>query len=189
MFISVIWESVFVGFYCVFIYLLVVGFFSYTPFRIENAQSWPAFRPIKRPLMGVSNEKRCKKINLPPEVVLFLTGFIKHFMGWILQIHKLYCNYGTACINKRGDVYKTGTEIYIIPESILEGFLFVVVGLLIFGVLHCFFSPLHIKNMKMCYQWVGLDMVGIFLIGVFFHLLAEWLGIHSLFCKYRCLIH
>lgn len=94
-------------------------------------------------------------------ILLFVTGFFKHFLGYFFGIHSYYCKTGCRS-NKYKDVKIDILEI--IGQSILEGLLFLFLGNLI-----------HI------------DYLGIFTIGVALHLVFEVCGIHKFFCKQYCL--
>jgi hypothetical protein len=78
---------------------------------------------------------------------LFSLGFIKHFWGYLTGLHELYCN-------------GPRNSVYILPESILEGVIFVL-GFNLFRI--------NTRN--------------VFLFGVGIHLLFEWSGIHKMFCN------
>jgi ascorbate-specific PTS system EIIC-type component UlaA len=103
--------------------------------------------------------------------VLFLTGFMKHFLGNILQLHTYYCNYGDSCIENRQLNQQSNTTITIlIAESILEGIMFVIIGSM--------FNNIN-RNITEIQQ--------IFLIGILLHNLAEIIGVHKFFCNNRCI--
>jgi hypothetical protein len=96
-------------------------------------------------------------------LLLFILGFIKHIMGYYLGLHKLYCNYGFACNTFELKTINT-SFIQIFIESILEGFVFYLIGSLFF------------EN----------KLINIFCIGIFLHLISETFGLHTFFCK-RCI--
>jgi len=112
--------------------------------------------------------------NQNPLLLFFILGFVKHFLGDFIQLHTFFCNYGYACtyyFGKDNILHRISDrkEIVIIIESILEGFLFMLfcgIAILAFGK-----------------KWVRY---WIFFIGFFIHYLFEKIGIHRLFCKYRC---
>jgi hypothetical protein len=88
---------------------------------------------------------------------LFMTGVLKHFVGYWIGIQDAYCR------------QYTGLPYAPIPSSmelLLEGFAFVLIG----GRL----QPV-IKN-----PWIIA-----FGIGVVIHLAAEWTGVHAWFLR-RC---
>lgn len=93
-------------------------------------------------------------------LLLFITGFIKHFLGHYVRIQEYYCNtIVTHCKAKVG--------IELILESILEGIAFVIIGLLL---------NLFIED------WYIL----MFLLGFLLHIITEFTGFHTYFCNYRC---
>ena len=91
---------------------------------------------------------------------LFLLGFIKRLLGYFLQLHTYYCNYGYACQQKHNEIncktkYKRKenyTELFV--ECLGEGCLFLLLGLFIispFGVKYIgniTFTPFCIFNAK-----------------------------------------
>jgi len=95
-------------------------------------------------------------------VFLFVLGFIKHFISYLLNIHTYYCKYGNAC--KKYNLNEKKKD-HILVESIGEGILFIIVGQLIF------------------YMNKELAM---FLIGFSLHFLFEIFGLHDVFCLTRC---
>jgi hypothetical protein len=104
-------------------------------------------------------------------LLFFLTGFIKHLFGYLLNIHTLYCNYGYACSNK--DKNKDNNKIaiysnYLWIESIVEGLLYLLIGLLIT-------------------KFISNKLIIVFIIGILLHLIFEKLKIHNIFCKTRCI--
>ena len=107
-----------------------------------------------------------------PILLFFALGFTKHFIGDFVQLHTFYCNYGYACsyyFGKNNILHRISErrEVIILIESILEGIIFTILSLLVF----LFFNK----------KWYWF-----FIIGFLIHLSFEKLGIHSLFCKYRC---
>jgi hypothetical protein len=129
----IIYESLFVGLYCLFIYIMFSNF----------------------------------NLNLNKHCFLFLFGFLKHYLSYYFGIHDYYCNNGYAC-NKCSRNKKISDIEYLLFDSILEGFLFVIVGSYI---LNCFTNK----------------YLAFFVIGVFLHLFAELFYIHKFFCKNRCI--
>ena len=119
---------------------------------------------------------------------LCVVGFFKHFMGYFLHIHDYYCN---VC-NKANRITKNNvllTNVYayayvsnsslleLIFESCLEGTLFILLGM--FAISAIGVSILNKNNNKN--KWIFL-----FLIGFSLHYISDFVGIHDLFCKYRC---
>ena len=94
----------------------------------------------------------------------FILGFLKHFLAYFLYLHHYYCKYGYACKNKKQNV----NTKYLISDSIYEGILFIIIGYIL--------MPLF-KN----------KYIGIFLIGIFIHFIAEITRIHLYYCNTRCL--
>ena len=107
-----------------------------------------------------------------------MTGFLKHFLGYYLGLQSYYCNHGNACLrvleygkqeeerNKRKT--KRVEAFDIILESVFEGFLYVLLGVL--------FSKVIKKSEILCCFFVGFIL----------HILFEMLRIHEYFCKTRC---
>lgn len=110
---------------------------------------------------------------------LFILGFLKHLSGDLLQIDTYYCNKGDACSNNKENNNKNNKKIRIsdrsniilLIECIGEGIFFY-----LFGFLFYFISSYFINH----------KIITTFLIGFCLHILFEIVGIHSLFCKYRC---
>lgn len=118
-------------------------------------------------------------------IKIFMVGFIKHLLGYILNIHTYYCNNGQACLKyqkqldnrdlnnlntnanaPRKKVAKISVASLFV-ESVFEGCLFVFFNL--------FLLKLKIKH----------NYVRIFLLGVMLHIIFELLQLHLYFCK-RC---
>ena len=91
-------------------------------------------------------------------MLFFLTGFLKHFLGRFIGIHSLYCKMHKLEINKINFVT-------LLEESILEGFLYLIAGNIIFK-----------------YFNVG----SFFIIGFILHIVFEMLGIHRSFLQNTC---
>ncbi len=96
-------------------------------------------------------------------LLLFVVGFLKHFLGYYLKIQDYYC---ASCV--KGSKSYTTKQI-LFGESILEGGLFIIVGLLL---------KVFIEN-----RWIL-----IFLLGFLLHIIAEFVGVHKYYCKNRCVI-
>jgi hypothetical protein len=109
-----------------------------------------------------------KIIKVEINLLIFLTGFAKHFLGMFLQIHTYYCNYGYACKKQSTGLLSSKYTHMLLVECILEGIVFV----LFYNVIK------RIYNLKTIYI--------IFIIGILLHILAEKLKIHSSFCEKRC---
>jgi hypothetical protein len=95
--------------------------------------------------------------------LLFVVGFLKHFLGYYLKIQDYYCG---SCV--KGSKSHTTKQI-LLGESILEGGVFIIIGFLL-GV------------------FIGNRVVLMFLVGFLLHMIAEFVGLHKYFCKNRCLI-
>ena len=96
-------------------------------------------------------------------LLLFVVGFLKHFLGYYLKIQDYYCN---SCV--KGSKSQVSTRNLII-ESILEGGVFIILGLLL---------KVFIES-----RWILM-----FLLGFLLHMIAEFTGVHKYFCKNRCVI-
>lgn len=95
-------------------------------------------------------------------ILLFLTGFIKHFGSYYFGLQTYYCktklNFNYIAISSN-----------IIIESILEGFIFIYFGLLLTKI---------ITN----------NYILIFILGFIIHIIADIYGVHELFLKLNCKI-
>jgi hypothetical protein len=102
-------------------------------------------------------------------ILLFVLGFFKHFLGYEAGLHGVFCKFGHAC--QRVENAKIKTASLDLPrltiESIAEGFAFVCIGYL--------FSLLT-KDRLLC----------VFFIGVILHIAAEIIGLHKKVC-HRCI--
>ena len=96
-------------------------------------------------------------------LLLFVVGFLKHFLGYYLKIQDYYCG---ICV--KGSKSYTTKQI-LLGESILEGGVFIILGLLL---------KVFIEN-----RWILM-----FLLGFLLHIIAEFVGVHKYFCKNRCVI-
>jgi hypothetical protein len=106
-----------------------------------------------------------RKILREPFLIIFFTGFAKHFFGYFSGLHTYYCNEGHA-----GSKKKYSTKFAEIPtenlvgQSIFEGAAFLLLnGLLI--------------------ESINNSIIRIFLVGVSLHIGAEFSGIHRHFCE------
>ena len=97
---------------------------------------------------------------------LFVTGFIKHYAGYYIGIHNWYCNNGYAC-KKQEKTNKVSSNKELTKDSILEGLLFLLVGIAI---------KQFIKNNIYMY----------FVIGCSLHIIFELLNIHKYYCIHYC---
>jgi len=117
-----------------------------------------------------------EKIVFDKYILLFTTGFFKHFLGWGLGLHTYYCQHGDACRKyiSGPDTVRYFSNKYIPKklqiwvESIIEGVLFILVGI--------FFNKLIQTN----------KYNTIFMIGFALHVLFELFGFHDYFCRESC---
>ena len=96
-------------------------------------------------------------------LLLFVVGFLKHFLGYYLKIQDYYC--ATCVKNSKSIVSRR--DLFL--ESILEGGVFIILGFLL-GV--------FIEN----------RVVLMFLLGFLLHIFSEFAGVHKYFCKNRCVV-
>lgn len=103
------------------------------------------------------------------DILLFTTGFCKHFFGYLLGIHRWYCNNGNACAR----LYPAFTYIveykYLLKDSLYEGCIFFLIGNIIK-------YSLNIENNYVIY----------FVLGCVLHIIAEKSKMHKFFCNRRC---
>jgi membrane protein insertase Oxa1/YidC/SpoIIIJ len=127
-------------------------------------------------------------------ILLFTTGFLKHLLGNILQIHDYYCNHGSACSflqlreNQTESPIKyisQNTTAMLILECIIEGIIFVILYNMI---LYIFNQQLAKQSQQSANKQSQTrnNMTIVFLIGFILHVLSEKTGIHTYFCKTRC---
>jgi hypothetical protein len=110
----------------------------------------------------------------------FILGFLKHFLGGVLQLHTYYCNYGDACSSSKDipSVRKYGPiDELLFVDSLLEGIIFVVIG---------FFSYRFLLSSSRNYP-LKIHWIWIFMVGFSLHIIFEGLGRHHWFCKNRCM--
>ena len=96
-------------------------------------------------------------------LLLFVVGFLKHFLGYYLKIQDYYCN---SCVKNSKSIVSR-RDLFL--ESILEGGVFIILGFLL-GV--------FIEN----------RVVLMFLLGFLLHIFSEFAGVHKYFCKNRCVV-
>jgi hypothetical protein len=104
---------------------------------------------------------------------MFIIGYIKHALGYLLGLQTLYCNLGYQCrkIHKNDvKIKKWKAKPPTFFENILEGIAFVIIGI----ILKKYFS---INNIFLI----------TFLTGILLHLIAEIIGLHTFFCKNYCM--
>jgi len=109
----------------------------------------------------------------------FILGFLKHFLGGVLQLHTYYCNYGDACSSSNVNSRKYGPiDEVLFLDSLFEGILLVCIGYFSYR----FLLPSS-RNNSSKIHWIW-----IFTVGFSLHILFEYLEIHHWFCKNRCSI-
>ena len=104
-------------------------------------------------------------------ILLFILGFLKHFLSYYIGIQTFYCNHGYACKKlSHNDTKYVATNTTLFIESLLEGLWFLTAGAIVFKL---------VGKLK--------PFIVIFLIGFFTHLLSEKMEIHKYFCKHNCI--
>jgi hypothetical protein len=159
----VMFESIFVALYSVFIYYLFIYFKLLTH--------------------NINNNKNIVYI-------LFIVGFFKHFIGFYSGLHTYYCNNGYACLSVNKNI--NNDNIYIskytnlfmlILESITEGYLFCLFGFFLLFIIETIFIIFHKKKRFS----INIMYFIIFLIGLLLYLIFEISGLHHLFCIKKCI--
>jgi hypothetical protein len=119
-------------------------------------------------------------INKNINMILFIVGFFKHYLGHYLHLHTYYCNNGYACKSNNNSNLSSITgnlsiisNLDIFTESFFEGIAFIFIGKFI----HTFLVTYLKTNNK---------FLLFFLIGFTLHMLSEILHIHTFFCNNRC---
>ena len=99
--------------------------------------------------------------------LLFVIGFMKHYLGYWLSLHTYYCNYGNACknVNKKYTFYSASNNI--IFNSLQESILFLLLGTLLT-------------------TFIQSKIVLYFFIGFILHMCFELLHLHEQFCIEKC---
>jgi hypothetical protein len=129
-------------------------------------------------------------------IMLFTTGFFKHLLGNLLQIHDYYCNNGSACsflqLRENQPIPQTESHIkyisqnktaMLIIECIMEGIIFVILYNMILYILN---QQLAKQGQQSTNKQTRNNMTIVFLIGLIMHVLSEKTGVHTYFCKTRC---
>jgi hypothetical protein len=106
--------------------------------------------------------------------LIFITGFFKHFIGWISGLQHMYCaskNHENISLHrKKRYLFNTHDFITLVVSKIIESFgegvLFVGLFLIIRSL-----TLIHNNYLIVC------------IIGAFLHLLFDFIGIHRMFCK------
>ena len=107
---------------------------------------------------------------------LFVLGFFKHALGYLLGIQNVYCRYGYACKNikpqkkKKDKNINANTNAYLdkTVESVFEGIAFVFFGNLVSATL------------------TTNKTIVVFTTGCLLYILSEIVGLHTYFCE-RCI--
>lgn len=113
----------------------------------------------------------------------FLTGFLKHGIGYWFHIEDYYCQYGVAC---RRNENTNNAKVQpakvqpakVNPAKVKPISLFVL-------LLECIGEGLLFILFSFFFQTLPLP-IALFLVGFFMHLFFEITGLHHLFCKYKC---
>ena len=100
----------------------------------------------------------------------FLLGFWKHTLGYF-YLHDYFCKSRTTT-----DTREKYDHSYLVIESMLEGFYFMILGLFIFTLL-------NIRKKQILPPFFI-----VFFMGMATHILAEWFGVHQYFFENRCVI-
>jgi hypothetical protein len=106
---------------------------------------------------------------------LLIVGFLKHYLGYYIGIHNLYCNYGDSSLklhNNNTNYISNNNFIYY--YSFFDAFLYLIFGY-IFSILLFWYHNIKIKH-----------IIIFFFIGIFIHILYEKLFIHYLFFMTNC---
>jgi len=105
---------------------------------------------------------------------LFITGAVKHFVGYYVKIHGWYCNYGQTCTalresqSQQQHKFKSiSTPYMLLWESTLEGLLFATICIVLAHLLRNVYAA-------------------IFITGFAFHIITDMIGLHKSFCMKRC---
>ena len=127
-------------------------------------------------------------------ILLFTTGFVKHLLGNILQIHDYYCNNGAACfflqLSENQPIphikyISQNTTAMLIIECIIEGIIFVILYNMILYIFNQQLAKQGDQSTHGTKQRNNMTII-VFLIGFILHVLSEKTGIHTYFCKTRC---
>ena len=114
-------------------------------------------------------------------IFFFILGFLKHFLGGVLQLHSYYCNYGDACTTSTSTKKYAPIDESLFLDSWIEGVIFVCVFL--FSYRFCVSSRINPNPNP---NPTKIPWIWVFSIGFFLHILFEYLGGHRWFCKNRC---
>ena len=106
---------------------------------------------------------------------LLIVGFLKHYLGYYIGIHTLYCKYGEKCmqIHNNNTNYISNNN-YIRYFSFMELLFYLILGYIISIFFFWINNPI-IKN-----------IIIFFFIGFTIHILSEKYFIHNIFCSVNC---
>jgi hypothetical protein len=93
-------------------------------------------------------------------IQLFIVGFMKHLISYLIGIQDYYCR------TYKGNNFQSKPSNIII-ECLLEGLLFIYIGLLLSKLM---------DNRYLLF----------FLLGFFIHIISDFYGIHDVFLIYNC---
>ena len=119
-------------------------------------------------------------------LLFFVFGFLKHLLGYYTGRQDMFCNYGYSClkIHEIRDDKKEhkATSNNLLLESFFEGLWFLFWGT-------AFLSVFGLNNPKIRgnNKYKLYTIIFIFLLGGFTHVLAEFTGLHTFFCRVKCL--
>lgn len=110
-------------------------------------------------------------------LLFFIFGFVKHYLGYYIGIHDMFCNYGDSCLKIHAPEKKyKASGSYLFGESILEGMWFLFWG-------YIFLSSFKFDTVKMSKI---KKIIFIFLLGGATHIMAEFFDLHTYFCREKC---
>jgi hypothetical protein len=98
--------------------------------------------------------------------LLLVVGFLKHLLGYFLNIHTWYCNNGDACLNKDNNNNYTAIRLHLIRDSLYDAVMFLIIGSVLLTKIN--------------------NIVLFFTIGVLLHIISEHLLVHKYFCNNTC---
>lgn len=100
---------------------------------------------------------------------LIIAGFLKHYLGYVFTIHDYYRNNCANCVRNRHNkrVKYTATPDNLVAISLMESVAYLIVGLTLS-------------------MFISSPMLLYFFIGFCLHIVAEYAGIHGIFCTYFC---
>lgn len=100
-------------------------------------------------------------------ILLLVVGFLKHILGYYLNIHTWYCNYGDACIGQGYTNKLYAISSNLVRDSFYDAFMFLIIGFLLL------------------YKLTN-KLILFFTIGVLIHIISEHLFVHKYFCQTIC---